>query len=548
MKHSHVVVCLAIVGVLALASPARAVTRLLIDNQVLKAGQSGLEIFVKLDNDDPVYAVSISIKFNPAFLVVTGIEPAGVLASPGWEPGAGTTDDLVDNVRGEIIAGFVTDFDLTGPISGDTVIDPGTNQVVAKITLDTKAVDLNTTVLDLADGLGTLDFGSLNAVVALQTDQIVTFSAGSATNKLLLTDGTLTIDPFKPIIQTLTGNSGEEGKVFQVVGKNFDKPGLQVSVCDRPAVFSPRPDGQTLDITAPSCITCPDNEPCAVDVEICNENGCDTEAGGFTYLPPPLPIIRDLSLNSGSAGTTFFVTGENFSEPDLTVTVCGLAVTPTVLGDTQLQIVAPDCAQAGWAALEICNVHGCDLEGQGFFYPTVGDPPEITSIPEGNRGEAGKIFFVSGRNFSKPGLTVTLCDAPATFNVFSDSTIQVTAPECDTVGWSLIDICNPDGCAKEENGFFYEEIIVPGTPFVRGNANGDAEVDITDAIVILEDQFLGVTAAAECRDALDGNDDGLIDITDPIYLLEWQFLGNPEPPPPFPLPGPDPTPDNIPDC
>jgi hypothetical protein len=81
--------------------------------------------------------------------------------------------------------------------------------------------------------------------------------------------------------------------------------------------------------------------------------------------------------------------------------------------------------------------------------------------------------------------------------------------------------------------------------FLRGDADGSGAVDITDAIAVLDDIFLGRPAPASCRDALDANDDGTVDISDPIFVLSFLFLGGPPLRPPYPEPGIDPTPDDL---
>ena len=89
---------------------------------------------------------------------------------------------------------------------------------------------------------------------------------------------------------------------------------------------------------------------------------------------------------------------------------------------------------------------------------------------------------------------------------------------------------------------------VVGGEFVRGDANGDGGVDLSDAVSIFGDLFLGQPAAASCRDALDTNDSGSVDISDGIFLLGSLFQGGPPPPEPHPNAGVDPTPDGLPDC
>jgi CotH protein/lamin tail-like protein/Big-like domain-containing protein/PA14 domain-containing protein len=78
--------------------------------------------------------------------------------------------------------------------------------------------------------------------------------------------------------------------------------------------------------------------------------------------------------------------------------------------------------------------------------------------------------------------------------------------------------------------------------FVRGDSNLDGRVDISDAVSILNCQFLG-TNCTTCDDAADTNDDGSVDISDAVYLLSYAFLGGNAPPAPFPSLGVDPTDD-----
>jgi len=72
--------------------------------------------------------------------------------------------------------------------------------------------------------------------------------------------------------------------------------------------------------------------------------------------------------------------------------------------------------------------------------------------------------------------------------------------------------------------------------FVRGNANGDRAVDLSDAVSVLEFLFLG-GPAAEPLEAADVDSSGGVDVSDPIYLLNFLFLGGAKPERPFPEPG-----------
>ncbi len=75
--------------------------------------------------------------------------------------------------------------------------------------------------------------------------------------------------------------------------------------------------------------------------------------------------------------------------------------------------------------------------------------------------------------------------------------------------------------------------------FIRGDANLDAMVDISDAISIIDWRFAGGPGPG-CEDAADANSDDGIDLTDGIFLLLFLFLGGDRPFPPQGDPGPDP--------
>jgi len=77
--------------------------------------------------------------------------------------------------------------------------------------------------------------------------------------------------------------------------------------------------------------------------------------------------------------------------------------------------------------------------------------------------------------------------------------------------------------------------------FVRGDANCDSSVNLTDVINIAN----GVAAN---QDAADSNDDGRWDISDAAYLANYLFQGGPAPPCPYPTAGKDCTPDNLETC
>ena len=78
--------------------------------------------------------------------------------------------------------------------------------------------------------------------------------------------------------------------------------------------------------------------------------------------------------------------------------------------------------------------------------------------------------------------------------------------------------------------------------FVRGDANKDDGVDISDPVYLLDYIFRG-GKVPPCQDAADANNDTRLDISDPIWLLNYLFKGGPQPSEPFPQAGVDPSDD-----
>ncbi|MCH2368627.1 MAG: hypothetical protein MK554_15620, partial [Planctomycetes bacterium] len=73
----------------------------------------------------------------------------------------------------------------------------------------------------------------------------------------------------------------------------------------------------------------------------------------------------------------------------------------------------------------------------------------------------------------------------------------------------------------------------PGDNFVRGDANSDGAINLTDGVIPLLFLFSGGAAPA-CMDAADTNDTGAVEITDAIIIFSWLFTGGVAPAVPSP--------------
>jgi hypothetical protein len=69
--------------------------------------------------------------------------------------------------------------------------------------------------------------------------------------------------------------------------------------------------------------------------------------------------------------------------------------------------------------------------------------------------------------------------------------------------------------------------------FLRGDGNNDGQVNLTDAVSVLDWLFRGGAEPA-CLEAADINGSLGVNIADAVYLLQALFIGGPEPPAPFP--------------
>ena len=78
-----------------------------------------------------------------------------------------------------------------------------------------------------------------------------------------------------------------------------------------------------------------------------------------------------------------------------------------------------------------------------------------------------------------------------------------------------------------------DDPVVGPVRFLRADANQDGQADLSDAVAILGDLFLGDVQVGNCRDSMDVDDNGFVEITDGIYLLSFLFSGGNAPASPF---------------
>ncbi len=100
--------------------------------------------------------------------------------------------------------------------------------------------------------------------------------------------------------------------------------------------------------------------------------------------------------------------------------------------------------------------------------------------------------------------------------------------------------------AESEGGFSPsgDEEEETNLNFIRGDANMDGTLDISDGIYIKNYLYHGGPRPS-CLDGADANDNGIVDVNDALYLENYLFSGGPEPFAPYPTCGTDMTFDEL---
>ncbi|MEM7263059.1 MAG: IPT/TIG domain-containing protein [Planctomycetota bacterium] len=356
------------------------------DTQVI-LGSTGNVIPVEMDSDQAILGFSVYFEFDDNDVSIQEIRLGADVSplDPEWEGG-----DI--DPGGEVSYAVV--FDFSGPDL--------TKQLPAGD--DIHILDLVLDVERATAGSDTLNLMNVNNSEPRRLN-VMTDDQGESVTPTLL-DGTITIVDLTPVITGFTNNEGDAGTVFDIQGDNLDENGTEVTVCNQVVAHTVLANGN-LRVTAPEC----GGEGGPTEVEVCTDFGCDSDADGFTYPEvPDAPIIDDIQLGSGPAGTTFFIVGRNFDVPGgFTVEVCGLEVGGTLAGSTQISVVSPPCGEQGAVRVEVCTDFGCDFRPDGYTYP---------SEPEGNR-------FLRGNTNNDAG--IDLSDGVAVLNFLF---LGAAGPEC----------------------------------------------------------------------------------------------------------------------
>ena len=268
-----------------------------------------------------------------------------------------------------------------------------------------------------------------------------------------------------------------------------------------------------------------------------------------------------------------------------------------VINEANRNSVLPGSGGEARPWLELYNISAESIELGGMYLSAQADAPRAVELPQGTTLPAGASLVVltdGGPVLQGAGapahIVVELawinrrlfcldpnspCDDPNAADVIrsscgfdperpEDSAPPVRVYLTDRLegGSCLVDVFgfqfpNPDCADGTSMGRFpdgAEEIVElvepsPGAgaapiTFIRGDADGDGDVDNSDLQLILE-LANGQGVPPACMDRYDVDDNGEMNITDGIYLSLYINFDGPPPPPPHPEEGEDPTPDGL---
>lgn len=175
------------------------------------------------------------------------------------------------------------------------------------------------------------------------------------------------------------------------------------------------------------------------------------------------------------------------------------------------------------------------LELHAFSTVDWAAPALETVAPSVGPAAGGTRIRLGGSGFQH-GIKVLVAGAEAReVSRISPAEVEATTPP-GTVGPAQVSVVNADGRRSDLAGAFtYSGAGV----FLRGDASGDGQVDLRDALKVLFYLFVG--GQLTCLDAADVGNDGVVNVADVLAILSYLYRGGPAPAAPFPTPGSDPV-------
>lgn len=284
------------------------------------------------------------------------------------------------------------------------------------------------------------------------------------------------------------------------------------------------------------------------------------QGGSLDLIRGDLGHAPDLSFSDWVDVYAFLITDpEKFSASLATEPIFGPADTQLFLFDEQgYGIVTNDERESPGSPFssEIAVDSGFPPPAPGLYYLAVSvfDNDPVSTWEEvliaQMKSEDGFIYelHLYGRIF--PGLPPHLTPKCEIFGK-SLAHCEVSDTHGPTGPGGHLPFLDWDGAQIIDPSFTYEITLTGAAPipfapaFLRGDANSDGTIDISDAIYTLLWLFVDDSVVPGCSRALDFDDDGRVVVADALGLLFHLLRGAPPPARPFPFCRRDPTLDGL---
>jgi hypothetical protein len=256
-----------------------------------------------------------------------------------------------------------------------------------------------------------------------------------------------------------------------------------------------------------------------------------------------LPIW--LKVKRSGTKLSFQRSGDGSSYAEVATKDIGTGTGQIVLQENTLIGLAASGGGTGSTRVDYREVAGVPALPEFSSAPPPNAPQDLAAAPGDRKVTLSWADPVGGATFTGFGVArdgAKIADLPASQKSYTDGNLVNGTQYCYVVQATRGAVVSPNSnqaCGTPEGG---------GGTFRRGDADSNGGLELTDAIYVLNNQFLGGPDPI-CMDAADADDSGAYDLTDAIYSLNFQFLGAAAPPSPGPTAcGPDPTADSFPAC
>lgn len=278
------------------------------------------------------------------------------------------------------------------------------------------------------------------------------------------------------------------------------------------------------------------------------------------FIPPPQPdvvryTIRLMDVEGTLVEAGPFSYGSAGSRPEITINEAQLVNTDT--------IVDPAGSFSPW--IELHNGTGGEFDLGGMFLTDdLADPRKwkVPSIPEAvlpSGAGAFLVVFLNGETANDDDLQSSLTFAPGGVGtLYLLDRLEEGHCVLQTFDYDFTGLDDDATLGLLPDGEGLPDLLDCATPgrsnllcddtqktFVRGDANVDLRVNISDMAWIFRVIFGAAGITPTCEDAFDADDDGEITVQDGLYIGDYLFLNGPAMPGPFPTPGLDLTPDSL---